>query len=111
GRGGGGGGWARHRTEGGRAGGHRPVGGRRPAVMTLEKRIADLEALREKSLEGGGRDRIERQHAEGKLTARERVELLLDRGSFFELDPPRGPPGPGFGGDRTPVPTRRRACG
>jgi propionyl-CoA carboxylase beta chain len=55
--------------------------------MTLEKRIADLEALREKSLEGGGRERIERQHAEGKLTARERVELLLDPGSFFELDP------------------------
>ncbi len=54
--------------------------------MTLEKRIADLEALRERSLEGGGRERIERQHAEGKLTARERVELLLDPGSFFELD-------------------------
>lgn len=55
--------------------------------MTLEKRIADLEALRERSREGGGAERVERQHAEGKLAARERVELLLDPGSFFELDP------------------------
>ena len=35
---------------------------------------------------GGGRERIERQHASGKLTARERVELLLDPASFVELD-------------------------
>src|SRR5215469_7920584 len=55
--------------------------------MTLEKRIADLEALRERRLEGGGRERVERQHAEGKLTAHERIELLLDPGSFLELDP------------------------
>jgi propionyl-CoA carboxylase beta chain len=55
--------------------------------MTLEKRIADLEALRESRLEGGGRERVERQHAEGKLTAHERIELLLDPGSFSELDP------------------------
>ena len=55
--------------------------------MTLEKRIADLEALRESRLEGGGRERIERQHAEGKLTAHERIDLLLDPGSFSELDP------------------------
>src|SRR6266508_2959207 len=55
--------------------------------MTLEKKISELEALRERSLEGGGPKRIERQHAEGKLTAHERVELLLDPGSFFEFDP------------------------
>jgi propionyl-CoA carboxylase beta chain len=45
--------------------------------------------LREKTrraLDGGGQERRERQHAEGKLTARERVELLLDEGSFEELD-------------------------
>jgi propionyl-CoA carboxylase beta chain len=36
--------------------------------------------------EGGGAERLKRQHAEGKLTARERVELLLDEGSFEELD-------------------------
>jgi len=34
---------------------------------------------------GGGEKRIEHQHAKGKLTARERVELLLDEGSFEEL--------------------------
>jgi propionyl-CoA carboxylase beta subunit len=48
-----------------------------------------LERLREKTRraeEGGGAERRERQHAEGKLTARERVELLLDEGSFDETD-------------------------
>src|SRR6478672_8026765 len=55
--------------------------------MTLEKKIAELEALRQKATEGGGRERSERQHREGKLTAHERVDLLLDPGSFFELDP------------------------
>jgi propionyl-CoA carboxylase beta chain len=48
-----------------------------------------LEVLRDKTRraeEGGGAERRERQHAEGKLTARERVELLLDEGSFEELD-------------------------
>jgi propionyl-CoA carboxylase beta chain len=54
--------------------------------MTLDKRIEHLEALREKRLEGGGAERIARQHSEGKLTAHERVELLLDPGTFFEVD-------------------------
>jgi propionyl-CoA carboxylase beta chain len=48
-----------------------------------------LDVLREKvrrAEEGGGPDRRERQHADGKLTARERVEMLLDEGSFEELD-------------------------
>jgi propionyl-CoA carboxylase beta chain len=48
-----------------------------------------LDVLREKvrrAEEGGGLERRERQHREGKLTARERVELLLDEGSFEELD-------------------------
>ena len=48
-----------------------------------------LDVLREKTRraeEGGGPERRERQHSEGKLTARERVELLLDEGTFEELD-------------------------
>jgi propionyl-CoA carboxylase beta chain len=48
-----------------------------------------LEVLREKARQadaGGGPDRVQRQHVEGKLTARERVGLLLDEGSFEELD-------------------------
>jgi propionyl-CoA carboxylase beta chain len=42
--------------------------------------------MRETSLQAGGADRIEQQHGRGKLTARERVELLLDPGSFVEFD-------------------------
>ncbi len=49
-------------------------------------RLAELDRLNEKALEGGGRARIDKQHAAGKLTARERVELLLDPGSFVEMD-------------------------
>ena len=45
-----------------------------------------LRAMRREHLEGGGAKRIEAQHAKGKLTARERVDLLLDPGSFEELD-------------------------
>lgn len=40
--------------------------------------------MRKKALLGGGKERIEKQHASGKLTARERIELLLDKGSFEE---------------------------
>jgi len=55
-------------------------------VPTNDERIERLDRMRATSLLGGGVDRIERQHAAGKLTARERVELLLDPGSFVELD-------------------------
>jgi propionyl-CoA carboxylase beta chain len=51
-------------------------------VTNLE-RLVELNQLAEA---GGGADRIERQHAQGKLTARERIELLLDPGTFVELD-------------------------
>ena len=79
--------------------------------MTLEKRIADLEALRESRLEGGGRERIERQHAEGKLTAHERIALLLDPGSFFELDPFVTHRCLDFGIEKTQVPGDGVVCG
>jgi propionyl-CoA carboxylase beta chain len=45
-----------------------------------------LRDLREKAILGGGPERIEAQHNKGKLTARERLELLLDKGSFRETD-------------------------
>src|SRR5437879_7156096 len=45
-----------------------------------------LAALDEQAELGGGQERIDKQHQEGKLTARERIELLLDPGSFIELD-------------------------
>src|SRR5262245_56958556 len=79
--------------------------------MTLEKRIADLESLREKRLEGGGAQRIERQHSEGKLTALERVTLLLDPGSFLELDPFVVHRCRDFGMDRTSIPGDGVVCG
>jgi len=44
-----------------------------------------LDALNEKALLGGGEDRIKKQHEQGKLTARERIDLLLDPGSFVEI--------------------------
>jgi methylmalonyl-CoA decarboxylase alpha subunit len=49
-------------------------------------KIELLRAKREKISLGGGKDKIEKQHAKGKLTARERINLLLDEGSFIELD-------------------------
>jgi propionyl-CoA carboxylase beta chain len=48
--------------------------------------IEQLEAKREGARMGGGQRRIDAQHGKGKLTARERVEVLLDEGSFEELD-------------------------
>src|SRR5512137_252809 len=48
--------------------------------------IEALEAKREAARLGGGRKRIDSQHAKGKLTARERLELLLDEGTFEEWD-------------------------
>src|SRR5262249_24770340 len=50
------------------------------------QRIAELDQLRTTARLGGGEKRIEAQHKKGKLTARERLELLLDPGSFNELD-------------------------
>ena len=51
----------------------------------MSKRLEELERLRRESLVGGGEDRLEAQHARGKLSARERLELLLDEDSFVEL--------------------------
>ena len=45
-----------------------------------------LVRMREASLAGGGPERVEAQHKKGKLTARERIDLLLDEGSFVEID-------------------------
>jgi propionyl-CoA carboxylase beta chain len=55
-------------------------------MMTDDPRIQKLEAMRAQAQLGGGQARIDRQHAKGKLTARERIEQLLDAGTFRELD-------------------------
>ena len=53
----------------------------------VDDTIKRLHELRERSKQGGGKERIERQHKAGKLTARERIDLLLDPNSFQEIDP------------------------
>ncbi len=54
---------------------------------TVKEKIEKLREITEKSKLGGGKERIEAQHRRGKLTARERIDMLLDPGSFVELDP------------------------
>ncbi len=54
--------------------------------MAFEDKIKELLAKRELAKLGGGQSRIDAQHQKGKLTARERIELLLDDGSFEEFD-------------------------
>ena len=52
----------------------------------MKELISNLEVLNRKAEKGGGDARIEKQHSVGKLTARERIDLLLEKGSFIELD-------------------------
>jgi len=54
--------------------------------MTIEKKLKILQRKSDLAEIGGGEERIETQHKSGKLTARERINLLLDEGSFQEMD-------------------------
>jgi len=54
--------------------------------MTIEKKLEELKEKTKLADLGGGKQRIERQHQAGKLTAMERINLLLDEGSFQEMD-------------------------
>ncbi|RMH61500.1 MAG: acyl-CoA carboxylase subunit beta [Calditrichaeota bacterium] len=54
--------------------------------MNREEQFQHLEHLRQEARLGGGEKRIEAQHKKGKLTARERIDLLLDEGTFVEMD-------------------------
>ena len=54
--------------------------------MNWEEAIANLEEKREKSIIGGGQSKIDKQHKSGKLTARERIDMLLDKDSFVEIN-------------------------
>ncbi|EFK07846.1 carboxyl transferase domain protein [delta proteobacterium NaphS2] len=53
--------------------------------MDFHETLWQLKIKRETALQMGGNDRIRKQHAKGRLTARERIDKLLDRGSFFEM--------------------------
>src|SRR3954467_9913259 len=59
-----------------------------PATPVRARQIEELKRRLAAAELGGGQERIDKQHAAGKLTARERVELLLDAGSFVEIDAP-----------------------
>src|SRR5579872_781415 len=56
-----------------------------PKDKIIAEKFDELKRKNKEALLGGGEQRIAQQHAKGKLTARERVELLLDEGSFEEL--------------------------
>src|SRR5688572_6977095 len=70
-----------------------------PEQLTAEQKLAQLQEMKATFAKGGGPKRIEAQHARGKLTARERIDLLLDPGSFEELDPLRRPTGSAAGSE------------
>jgi propionyl-CoA carboxylase beta chain len=55
-------------------------------IGSSAQRAIHLRQIRERALLGGGERRIQQQHAKGKLTARERLDLLLDEGTFEEID-------------------------
>ncbi|MGK5447215.1 acyl-CoA carboxylase subunit beta [Streptomyces radiopugnans] len=74
-----------------------------PAASDARGRVAELHAIREQVRRGPSERATEAQHAKGKLTARERIELLLDEGSFQEVEPLRRHRATGFGlEDRRP---------
>ena len=54
--------------------------------MNRQEKLDKLEALNQKAYLGGGVEKIASQHAKNKLTARERIDALLDPGSFEEYD-------------------------
>ena len=71
------------------------------AYATFEERdrIASL---------GGGVDKIEKQHESGKMTARERIEMLLDKGTFVELDKLMVHRCTNYGMDKNKIPGKKR---
>jgi len=54
--------------------------------MSNHEKIHELRKRKEAARQGGGKDRIDKQHEKGKLTARERIHLLFDKGTFEEMD-------------------------
>ena len=55
-------------------------------MATVQERIDLMNAKKEHILQAGGPKRVAKQHAKGKMTARERIEKLFDEGTFVELD-------------------------
>ena len=55
-------------------------------MATVQEKIKLMKAKKEHFMQGGGQKQIDKQHQKGKLTARERLDLLFDEGTFVELD-------------------------
>jgi propionyl-CoA carboxylase beta chain len=72
--------------------------------VSMKEIVEKLDARRARAREGGGKARIEAQHKRGKLTARERIALLLDEGSFEEIDMFVEHRATDFGMDRLKIP-------
>lgn len=64
----------------------RPSASTEPTVSSVEDKVEEVRARKAEAVLGGGEDAIERQHERGKLTARERLDKLLDPDSFVETD-------------------------
>src|SRR5262245_19220281 len=59
---------------------------KRPKCMAVKENLTELDSRNQEARMGGGEERLARRQAEGKLTARQRIDLLLDPGSFVEFD-------------------------
>ncbi|HEY4453378.1 MAG TPA: acyl-CoA carboxylase subunit beta [Pseudonocardiaceae bacterium] len=63
-----------------------PTSGEQPDIHTTAGKLADLYRRNDEAVHAGSARAVEKQHAKGKMTARERIDMLLDPGSFIELD-------------------------
>ena len=79
--------------------------------MNREEIYRQFEELDKRASLGGGVDKIEKQHASGRMTARERIDMLLDKGSFNELDKFVNHRCTRFGMDKKQIPGDGVVCG
>ena len=79
--------------------------------MTTAEQYKKFEELDKLASQGGGVDRVERQHANGHMTARERIDMLLDKGTFNELDKLVIHHCTDFGMDKNHIPGDGIVCG
>ena len=72
--------------------------------MAIEGMLKELKEKKDKLKMGGGKKKLETQHAKGKLSARERLDILLDKGSFTEINGLIKHRAVDFGLDKTDIP-------
>ncbi|MDP2954138.1 MAG: carboxyl transferase domain-containing protein, partial [Chloroflexota bacterium] len=74
-------------------------------TRNVPEQVTAIEKLREGIKLGGGKERIEKQHQDGRLTARERLDRFFDPGTFTEIDVFAKPTGREFGMDKVDIPS------